>query len=675
MKTDKLYYGAAYYDEYMPYDRIETDMDMMERAGMNVIRIAESTWSTWEPQEGQYDFSHLHRMLDAARKHHISVIIGTPTYAIPSWLAKKADDILALNHGGQEIYGHRQNMDITHPIYLSYAEKIIRRLMEEVKEEPHVIGFQLDNETKHYDTCSPRAQKLFVDMLKKQYPDICAFNHEFGLDYWSNRIDNWDDFPDIRGTINQSLAGEYAAFQRKLVTDFLAWQASIVEEYKRPDQFITQNFDYEWHDYSYGLQPEVDQFEAVRSMTVAGCDIYHPSEDDLTGAEITVCGNIARGLLRNNYLVLETEAQGNPGWLPYPGQLRLQAYSHIANGSNSVMYWHWHSIHNAIESYWKGVLSHDLKENETYRDCCVIGNEWKRIGSHLKNLKKTNRIAVIADNRSLTGLRLFASETDGEYSYNTILRWLCDTLFHMNIEYDMIPADETLFSGYDCILVPALYSASESTLTALNRYVEDGGSLIVTFKSGFSDEHLKIYADTQPHILHKALGIHYDQFTLPHHVSVSYHGIAGTACGWMELVSCDTARSLIHYGHRVWDRYSAVSVNQYGKGHAMYLATLFDEAVLIRLFSEFFNEIGLKEPQKIPVTASYPVVAKQGINEQGHTILYLLNYSHDFQHVYNSAHDAAELLSGKTVCQNEEIQLYPWGVAILEYETSLHSMR
>ena len=674
MKTDKLYYGAAYYDEYMPYDRIETDMDMMERAGMNVIRIAESTWSTWEPQEGQYDFSHLHRMLDAARKHHISVIIGTPTYAIPSWLAKKADDILALNHGGQEIYGHRQNMDITHPIYLSYAEKIIRRLMEEVKNEPHVIGFQLDNETKHYDTCSPRAQKMFVDALKKQYPDIRAFNHEFGLDYWSNRIDNWDDFPDIRGTINQSLAGEYAAFQRKLVTDFLAWQASIVEEYKRPDQFITQNFDYEWHDYSYGLQPEVDQFEAARSMTVAGCDIYHPSEDDLTGAEITVCGNIARGLLRNNYLVLETEAQGNPGWLPYPGQLRLQAYSHIANGSNSVMYWHWHSIHNAIESYWKGVLSHDLKENETYRDCCVIGNEWKRIGSHLKNLKKTNRIAVIADNRSLTGLRLFASETDNEYSYNTILLWLCDTLFHMNIEYDMIPADETLFSGYDCILVPALYSASESTLTALNRYVEDGGSLIVTFKSGFSDEHLKIYADTQPHILHKALGIHYDQFTLPHHVSVSYHGIAGTACGWMELVSCDTARSLIHYGHRVWDRYSAVSVNQYGKGHAMYLATLFDEAVLIRLFSDFFDEIGLKEPQKIPVTASYPVVAKQGINEQGHAILYLLNYSHDFQHVYNSAHDATELLSGKTVCQNEEIQLDPWGVAILEYETSLHSM-
>ena len=51
MKTDKLLYGAAYYDEYLPYDRIEKDMEMMEKAHINVIRISESTWSTWEPKE------------------------------------------------------------------------------------------------------------------------------------------------------------------------------------------------------------------------------------------------------------------------------------------------------------------------------------------------------------------------------------------------------------------------------------------------------------------------------------------------------------------------------------------------------------------------------------------------------------------------------------------------
>ena len=81
MKTEKLYFGAAYYSEYLPYDRVEKDMEMMEKAGMNVIRIAESTWSTLEPQEGVYDFTHIDRMLNAAACHHISVIVGTPTYA------------------------------------------------------------------------------------------------------------------------------------------------------------------------------------------------------------------------------------------------------------------------------------------------------------------------------------------------------------------------------------------------------------------------------------------------------------------------------------------------------------------------------------------------------------------------------------------------------------------
>jgi beta-galactosidase len=667
MKTDRLYYGAAYYDEYMPYDRVEKDMEMMERAGMNLIRIAESTWSTWEPREGEFDFTHLHRMLDAAKRHHIFVIVGTPTYAIPSWLANKSDDILALTHDGQEIYGRRQNMDITNPVYLEHVKIIINRLMKEIEGEPHVIGFQLDNETKAYDTCTPRAQKMFVEQLKKMYPDIREFNDEFGLNYWSNRVDDWENFPDIRGTINQSLAAEYERFQRQLVTDFLQMQADIINKYKRPDQFITHNFDFAWIGTSYGVQPWVDHFAACKCMDVAGCDIYHPTEDDLTGCEITVCGNIARGLLRDNYLVLETEAQGNPGWLPYPGQLKLQAYSHLANGANCVEYWHWHSIHNAIESYWKGVLSHDFSENESYRECSQIGNECKRIGDHLKNLKKTNRIAVMADNSSLTALSLFPTETRGEHSYNTVFRWLCDTLFKMNIEYDVIPADASYLDAYDCILVPALYSAKEELLDAMDSYVKNGGNLVMTYKSAFSDEHMKIRHDTQPYILHRAFGIHYDQFTYPKKVGVSYGEARGTAQEWMEMVICDTAHSLVKYDHPVWNRYTAVAENTYGKGHTLYLATLFDESVLTELLRKFFGDIGLSEPEKLRFDVSYPVSVKQGVNESGNHLVYFLNYSPAEQTVLNACGKAVELTTGTTVEDGETVSLAPWGVAILEF--------
>lgn len=601
MKTDHLLFGAAYYSEYLPYDRVEKDMEMMEKAGMNTIRIAESTWSTIEPKDGIFDFTHLDKMLEAAARHHISVIVGTPTYAIPAWLAKK-------------------------------------------------------------------------------YPDINEFNREFGLDYWSNRVNTWEDFPDIRGTINESLAAEFAKFQRLLVTRFLAWQAAIVSGYKRPDQFITQNFDYDWTDHSIGYQPEVNQYEAARCMTVAGCDIYHPSQSLLTGEEITFCGNISRSLKKDNYLVLETQAQGNIAWLPYPGQLRLQAYSHIANGSNSVMYWHWHSIHNAIESYWKGILSHDFSENETYREAASIGADWKRIGTHLSNLQKKNRAAILLDNNSLTGLRLFPLKDLGNYSYNTVARWLGDALYHLNIEYDMISSAERDFSSYECLIVPALYSASEDLLTAISDYVKNGGHLITTFRSGFSDEQLKIYADTQPHILQECLGIHYDQYTYPVDVSVTLPDFmasdVGSSCSdesctnsskclhWMDLVTCDTATPLFFYDHPVRKKYAAATVNQFGKGSALYLSSMFDGALLEKVLVHYFAS--LPETLLAHPECHFPLIIREGVNDFGKRVRFYFNYSGEKQTAICKGISGTELLSGRKIMEQETLPLEPWGVVIVE---------
>lgn len=74
---NKLLYGVAYYYEYLPYDRLAEDIKMMKAAGINVVRIAESTWSTYEKQEGQFDFSTVTKVLDAMEEAGIDVIIGT----------------------------------------------------------------------------------------------------------------------------------------------------------------------------------------------------------------------------------------------------------------------------------------------------------------------------------------------------------------------------------------------------------------------------------------------------------------------------------------------------------------------------------------------------------------------------------------------------------------------
>ena len=149
-----LLFGAAYYPEYMPYERIDTDFSMMKKAGMNVIRVAESTWSTLEPKDGEFDYTYSDQILKKAEEYGLQVIVGTPTYAIPSWMADAHPEVMVMTAAGRQIYGRRQIMDITDPVFLRYAERVIRKLISHVADHSCVIGYQIDNETKYYDNSS-----------------------------------------------------------------------------------------------------------------------------------------------------------------------------------------------------------------------------------------------------------------------------------------------------------------------------------------------------------------------------------------------------------------------------------------------------------------------------------------------------------------------------------------
>ena len=269
---------------------------MMKATGITVVRIAESTWGTLEPKPGVFDFSHVDRVLNAMDKAGIKVIVGTPTYAIPTWLAREHPDVLVVTPKGPAEYGRRQNMDITNPAFREAAQRVIVALVDHVKDHPSVIGYQLDNETKSYDTSGPNVQAAFVKSMRQRFPDLAAMNKEFGLDYWSNRVNDWEDFPSANGTINASISSAFAEFQRGLVTDYLAWQAALVRDHARKGQFVTQNFDLDWRGYSYGIQSAVDHFAAARALDVAGIDIYHATQDHLTGTEIAFGGDLARSM-------------------------------------------------------------------------------------------------------------------------------------------------------------------------------------------------------------------------------------------------------------------------------------------------------------------------------------------------------------------------------------------
>lgn len=664
----QLLYGVAYYFEYLPYDRIDQDIEMMKAAGINVVRIGESTWSTYEPHDGEFDFSKLIYTLDKMNKNGMKVIVGTPTYAFPTWLAKEYPDVLVERQGNRLPYGARQIMDITNPTFRFYAERIIRQMMLVTREYDNVIGYQVDNETKHYGTSSRNVQAGFVDYLKQEFNgDLDALNVEFGLDYWSNRINAWEDFPNVNGTINGSLAGEFAKYQRQLVTDYLAWQTAIVREYTHDDQFITHNFDFEWRGYSYGVQPDVDHFAAAKPLDVVGIDVYHPSQRQLTGAEISFAGDIARSIKQQNYLVLGTQAQAFKTWTPYPGQLFQLAFSHVASGANMVEYWHWHSIHNSFETYWKGLLSHDFQPNPVYNEAKKVGAAFQKLSADLINLKRTAKVAFVVDNVSLTA-------TSGPWmefgigedtKYNDVFRRLYDAFYRQNIATDVLDPKLIDPAKYDLLVVPMLYTATDEFLQKLNDYVENGGHVLYTFKDGVANEHVKVRTTRQPGIISQAVGAHYEMFVDPNGEGLAdssgvFKDVDGQISNWAELLETDGAKVLATYDHH-WKSYAAITENNFGKGMTWYLGCWPNEEVVARLVEHIVAVLGLAGSYQ----TQFPLIIKSGINEQAEKIDFIFNYSDENQ-AFIMPFVATELLSDASVQADQKVEMAPWEVKIMK---------
>lgn len=651
MRTNlkRFIYGAAYYEEYAASERLEYDLDLMEKAGINTIRIAESTWSVEEPSPGEFDFSHVTRVIEAAAEHGIDVIVGTPTYAVPKWLADLDPGVLGGNG-----YGPRQNMDVTDPTFRYYAERIIRELVSRTCGYDNVIGFQIDNETKHYGTHSQAVSDGFREWLRKRFGTIDAVNRAYGLNHWSNSVPSFDSLPDPLSSVNAGYIGAFEEYRRELAADYLAWQSDIVREYKRDDQFITHNFDYEWHElsapgqqmgFSEGLQPDLNCYEAAKALDVAGTDIYFKPAHELTGLEIAFGGDLMRSLMHAPYIVMESQAQAFTGWLPFPGQIRLMAYSHMASGACGVCYWPWMSIHSSIESYWKGILSHDGLPSFTYDEVCTVGNELKGHPELLNCLNKNNRIALVVSPESLHAMRHLP--TDQDLSYNDVVLTYYRALYELNLECDVIYDREQDWSGYDLIIFPELYSANDAMISHVRGFVQSGGTILASVRSFFADENLAIRDDRQPHGLTDVFGIHYSNFTKDN-----------TSC-WIELLEPDTAEVIEHHTGKYWGCFSAVTRNDFGDGHAWYIGKMTDSDDLRKYITAAATDAGIEIPE-----LQWPVVCRYNEATDGSRHCFLLNYSSE-DVMIESPVTGTDILTGESITGDDDIRLKDWGVSII----------
>ena len=678
-KMDTVLYGVAYYPEYMPYDRLDKDVEMMQKAGITVVRVGESTWSSWEPRDGEFQFAWMERVLDRLHQAGIKVILGTPTYSIPTWLYKEHPEIVVTHQGTipqladpydpaypssmtPGFYGPRQNYDFLNPYFRQHAERVIREIVGHFKNHPAVIGYQIDNETFPNGVPTPYANAAFLDRLKQKYKTPETINRIWGLVYWGQLVDKWEDLPPRNGILNPGYKLEWENFQHDIVTDYLAWQARIVSEYKRTDQFITQDF-------SGGVHTNLDQWAIARTLDVVAENPYFETQRRLNARGIWMSGDVARSLKRTNYLVTETNAQ-TIGWdsrtqyPQYPGQLRLVVYAHLAAGANMVEYWHWHSLHYGQETYWKGVLSHDLEPNRTYAEVSRVAGELRRLGPQLVNLRKDNKVAILFSADSANALSYMP--VSDHVNYMTLLRQMYDALYELNVEPDFVQAGDSNLPRYKVLLVPPLYSASDEVLQQLSDYVKSGGQIVMAFKSGFTNQYSTVRAVMAPGLLRAAAGFHYQEFTNlaePERLTPDPYGVGdqNKAAVWEEFLVPDTAEVVASFDNPYW-RFPAITRNKFGTGTLTYEGTFLTDTLQREIIRDVLKRSGLTgADQNLPAA----VKVRHGRNAQGKLLHYYLNFSGQEQSLSYPYGDGSDLLTDASVRQGQGLKLKPWDLAIV----------
>ena len=706
----RVLFGAAYYHEYQPHDflpddqqtqeRLKTDLDLMADARFTVIRVGESVWSTWEPDNGRFDLDWLQPVLDGAHERGISVILGTPTYAVPPWLARQYPEIAGERATGQRIgWGARQETDFTHPAFRFHAERVIRRILQRYATHPAVIGFQVDNEPGLELLHNHGVFQRFTDHLRAKYGDVETLNREWGLVYWSHRLSTWADLWTPDGNAQPQYDVAWREFQARQTTEFIAWQAGLVREYARPEQFVTTCISY--------TRRAVEDDELTDGLDVATGNPYYDMQDGLALPDPTpedheqiwkttgtwALYQTADWMFSSRqapFLVTETNAQSigfpwdnRPG---FDGQWRQAAWALIARGAQMIEYWHWRTLPYGAETYWGGILPHSGRPGRTYAELARLGAELDAAGSLVAGIEPDADITLVYSTPSKWLMQKYPplQTADGgpdPASYHRILdpfyRGAFDTgrqvrVVHARQLHDPSgtrpgPTPDQAARRHPVLVVPALYLADDTTLDWFAAYAEAGGHLLLGPRTGYADLEARARQEPAPGRLTEAAGVQYEEFSnltapLPVHAApgspLSLPPTA-TATRWVDALTVQDAEVLAGYDHPHFGHWPAVTTRRHGRGRVTCVGTV-PGRELSQALARWLAPAPASGWTNLPAS----VTATTGTSPDGRRVHTVHNWSWEPTQV-TVPFPLTDALNGSALAAGDLLDLGAWDVRIL----------
>ncbi|WP_203567672.1 beta-galactosidase [Aestuariimicrobium ganziense] len=602
-------FGAAYYPEYRPEygdldaSTLERDLDLMVETNFSVIRVGESVWTTWEPRDGEFNLDWLQPTLDGAHERGIQVILGTPTYAIPPWLWTKHPEVAGEPRTGQPMgWGMRQEVDFTHPAFLEHAERVIRRIVERYADHPAVIGYQVDNEPGAMLFHNEGTFAGFLEWLEQTYGDVETLNREWGLVYWSHRINEWRELwrPDNNFQPQYGLA--WRRYQNLCTTKFIGWQADIVREYARDDQFVTTCISLD--------RPAMHEQQLAERLDVSAMNPYFGVQDHLdltqdlsrldswvrTGVTgLLELADRGYGIRQERFLVTETNAASIGWWWvhqpPYPGQLVQSGLALVARGAAMVEYWHWHTLHFGTETYWGGVLPHSQQPGRVQAEIAELGSILAGLGDRLDGYVPDADVAILWSTDTKQSFEDFGPLCNADGSprrtgYTDIVNAHHAAVVHAGGQARILHAEqldqmsvEELVAQFPVLVAAAFYVARTDQLQKLRDYAAAGGHLVIGPRTGYGDDETRARLGVAPDVLAEAAGLHYEEFTsLMEPLPVVSGAVEvpedAEATWWADLVVVDDAEVLASYLHHHFGQYPAATSRAFEQGRVSYIGTV-----------------------------------------------------------------------------------------------------
>ncbi|HEX7394427.1 MAG TPA: beta-galactosidase [Anaerolineaceae bacterium] len=580
-----FYFGADYYPEHWPEERWPEDARLMAEAGFNVVRLAEFAWSKLEPKEGQFNFDWLDRAIEILSSHRIKIVLGTPTASPPPWLMAKREDLFLVEQNGvRQTYGLRREYCPNHPLYRQFTKRIVSQIAAHFKNNPAVIGWQIDNEFGDRCFCSI-CQTEFHKWLQKRYATLENLNEKWGTIFWSHVYTEWSQIPLPLTTArshNPGLGLDYRRFMSDTYRDYQKSQIDIIRRHC-PGHFITHNL------MGFGYS-QLDYYDNTADLDLVSWDNYMRMQwgmqVEVDPAKAALSHDTMRGLKKQNFWVMEQQSGGG-GWEfvavpPKPGELRLWTYQSIAHGADAIVYFRWRTARTGTEQYWQGILEHHGIPGRRYAEVSQVGKELERIAEVIAGSQVKPLIAIMQSYDTRFAFQV--QPNNPRFGYEKHIQDIYRGFYNNNLPIDIV-SEKDLLTGYKVVIVPAMYILTEETAANLEKFAAEGGIVVFTPRTGVKDESNTVVNMKLPGLVAKMCGIEIEeyismpvdednrvQFGLPELEDDFPSSI------WADVIEPKGAKVIAWHTQDFYAKKPAATINHYKNGKVIYLGIMGDSA-------------------------------------------------------------------------------------------------